>query len=719
MSDAPKRPRGRPKKARITTSFEPLTNTDTTLERLHQSLFNSGMEKSVRPVTIRKDLDGKFAQSKIIFSRQDTLRQNTDTKGWNRATDGDLRELSRVDPYISAIISTRVSQAVTVGRPSNSKFDKGTRVLELKPLKLSDFKNDKQAFKNAQAEQANKMEAILEWFQNCGTNNIDVLNVIYKINPDPTFKRCTMSDYIGAQVRNLLTFGRCARYNTRDEDGMIVAFRPAAVETIMPWNDKDDIHMGRGDNTQLESIKDAAEYNSLPKERRPIAFVQRIDGNEDNFFTDEDMVLSYFQKQALFDLNGFPMAPIEMAMYMVYVHQQTLNYLRNQYVKGIGAKGMLVVSSTDPTAQLSQEDLDELKSNFHNYISRNDNSASTPVIAGPLAVNYVSLSPTPRDMEFLNLEEHIVRSLCSAMQISPQEMGYGNLSQGQGGLQQANKQTEMTQGEERGLRMLLDIVYDDLNQVLIEHFPEAKDKFRLSYTGVGEDTKDSVVQRTLAEMQTTATMASMFADSEKNVPIPFGGDVPLSTTFHANILKYAKYGRVMEDFFGEEGAADKPEYDFIIDPNLNQSYQQLKANPINKQAQQTDLQLQGMSIQNQVGAQQLQAGQQQMEQPQEEPQQEGDSQPDQLAMNDDQRQQEAHDQEMRHKEEQHQASLRPQEDAEMDKSEDKDGPKSISDVLKEKEQGKAPKTLAEAFSEQKALKKSINYYFKNWIDSNN
>ena len=743
-----KRPRGRPKKNKpvLASSFAttaPMAKSDdnTSLNSLHEGIRSfltpqEELQKSVRPITIRKDLEGKYPGSKIIFSRQDNLYQSAEEKGWRRVTDSDLKELSQLDPYISAIISTRVSQAVTVGRPSNSKFDKGTRVLELKPLKLSDFNNDKVAYGRAQAERANKMEAILDWFQNCGTNNVDVLNVIYETNPDPTFKRCTMSDYIGAQVRNLLTFGRCGRHNTRDGDDTVVAFRPVAIETIVPWRHQERVWIGTGEETQDASIRDAAEYNTLREEQRPAAFVQRVDGGDVNFFTDSDLTVSYFQKQALFDLNGYPWSPIEMALFMVYVHQQTLSYLRNQYVKGIGSKGMLVITSTDPSAQLSGEDLDELRSQFHNYISRNDNSASTPVLAGPMTVNYVSLSPTPRDMEFLQLEEHIVRSLCSAMQISPQEMGYGNLSMGQGGLTQANKQQEMTQGEERGLRMLLDIVYDDLNQILIENFPEARDNFRLSYTGVGEDTKDAVIQRAVAELQTTATMSSLFADSEKNVPIPFGGDVPLSSLFHQNVLRYLSYGRVMEDFFGVAGAANKPEFDFLIDPNLNQAYQALKTNPIDKQVAQTDMQLQGMDLQNKAAEQQLQMGGQQMQQAQQQGQPEqGNPEQDQAAAQQQQAQQEQdmqmskdkHEQALRHKDEAHKQKLEQAASAqdasqEMDKSEDegKDEPRSIADAMAERASAAAPKSLADAFSEKAKLKKSIDSYFsyfQDWLKS--
>ena len=299
-------------------------------------------------------------------------------------------------------------------------------------------------------------------------------------------------------------------------------------------------------------------------------------------------------------------------------------------------------------------------------MTRNDNSAVTPVISGPVKVGFVQLNPTPRDMEWLQVEEHIVRALCSAMQISPHEMGYGHLSIGQGGLSQANKQDEITQGEERGLRMVLDIIYDGLNEILYENFPEARELFRLTYTGVGEDTRDAVVLRHTQELQTTATMSSLYSDSEKSEPVPYGGDVPLSPLFHANVSRYMLYGRFMEDFFGETGASKKPEYDFIIDPALNEAYQKLKAVPPEMDHMQAELgieqqaaELQAMQAQTQMAGMQQEAA----------PQEGGAT------------------------------------------------PESTPEEAPPEESQEAQKSLADAYREKQKLQKSMSFYFKEWIDA--
>ncbi len=85
------------------------------------------MRKSVKPVTIRNDTKEKTEKTKIMFSAKSYhySYDGVEVKGFQRLTDAELRDVAHVDPYISAIISTRCSQAAVVARPSDSKFDKG------------------------------------------------------------------------------------------------------------------------------------------------------------------------------------------------------------------------------------------------------------------------------------------------------------------------------------------------------------------------------------------------------------------------------------------------------------------------------------------------------------------------------------------------------------------------------------------------------------------
>lgn len=573
------------------------TNTYEVADRIRSGMTSmqknyENLAKSVRPITVREEYVKEKDRNKIVFSARSYEKQlgGVDKKPWRRLSDTELKELSQLDPYISAIISTRSNQGQVIGRRSESKFDKGTRIMDNYPLSLDEF-NNRSEFTKAQASRERHKKTLLDWVLTCGTRDEEILDSAYYNSPDKTFKKCSFSEFLSAQLRNLLTFGRCGTQVFRDENGLPQFFRPIPIETIEPVIEGEEVHIGTGEETTIQSIKDVEEYNKIQEEFRPKAYVQKVDGRNVNFFTEEQLKVTYFQKQALFDLRGYPLSPIELAMYMVFIHQNTLGYMRNQFVKGLGTKGVLALEADDASAELSKEDLDELRREFHNFLNRTDNSATLPVISGPVRVNYIPLTSVPRDMEFLQIEEHVIRSLCASMQTSPQEMGYGHLSINQGGLTQQNKQDEIIQGEERGLRTILDVIFDTVNEIVFECFDDLEDKFNVSYTGVGEDTKDAVISRGTQELQTTATMNSLWKDSEKADNIPYGGDVPLSTAFHQNVVRYMKMGQFLEMYFGEKDASKNPLYDFFIDPTLDQAYMQRVVMTDDMQREQGELQL--------------------------------------------------------------------------------------------------------------------------------
>jgi hypothetical protein len=584
--------------------------------------FIGEMRKSVKPQKFPEDLEAT-TKSKVIFGTRRTQASYgaIEVKGFKRLNDQELREVSIVDPYISAIISKRAAQVTSIGRPSESKFDKGTRIRELRALTLKDF-NSKEEFEQAKNIRNEQAKSILDWIMHCGTKEPELINLVY-VNADADFKTCNLYQFLQAQTRNLLTFGRCATQIIRDQSGLAIMFRPVPVETIYRVFDGEVPTLSSGDDTHTQSESDLKAYTELKHAQRPVAYVQRVDGADVNFFTQDDLVIWNYQSQALFDLNSYPLAPIELAVYMVYVHQQTLTYLRNQFVKGMASKGMLVLESTSPSAQLSEDDIEDFRQQFHNFVTRTDNSNVIPVIGGPVKANFIPLNQSPRDLEFLHLEEHIVRALCSAFQISPMEMGYGNLGlSAQGGMTQAGKQTEIVYGEETGLRMLLDVIYDGLNAIVFDHFREGKEVFAISYSGVGEDTREAIVSRNVNELNTTATMNSLWCDSDRTDPFPFAGDAPLCPHFNQFVAKNMMYWEYRKYFLADKEAENNPAYDFIIDSNMNQVYQQLKITPVQDQQAQSQMQLA-------MTAQQAQMQQQQMEQPQDggQPAAEGGQQP--------------------------------------------------------------------------------------------
>lgn len=571
--------------------------------RLGRTVLNKTEVQKIENEEFKKR---KYKQSKVKFASRFNTRIGVGDslmKEPKRLSDAELKELSLIDPYIGAIINTRVAQISSFGSESESKFDKGVRVLDTQEIRREDFENEDDFKRELKLREAEK-KAIMQWVLQCGTGDKKVLDQMYE-EADPTFKNCTLKDYFQAQARSLLTFGRASRQNLLNSDGTICAFRPTPIETIKQVKFGSRVHISSSLDTSIQSEVDAAEYNKIPEKDRPIAYVQEVDGVQTGFFTEEDMRVYYYQVQSFLDLNGYPMGPIEFALFLVYIHQHTLSYLRNQFVKGQLSKSMIVLKPTDPSIKISDEDLESFKMEIQNFATRTDNSAVIPVVGGPVEVQFVKMTDSPRDMEWLQVEQTVIRALCSAFQISPTEAGFGQLGD-TAGMGMGSRDYELVQGEERGLRLLLDILIEDINEAIYQNFPEARKRYKLAAFGIGNETREGVIQRQAQELQTTATLNSLFSDSDKNRQFEFGGDVPLSPLFHSNVVRYMTYGKFMETYFGMEDASKKPELDFIIDPNLNQAYQQLKTGTQQMQAQQQALGLQGQQMQLEMQQAQMQ-----------------------------------------------------------------------------------------------------------------
>ena len=526
-----------------------------------------------------------------------------------RMRDKDLINLASVDPVIASIINTRVSQMSSVGDLSDSMFDKGVRILDTKNPKEKDFET-KEAYE-AECKRRNTIkDAIGEWIIHCGTQSSEILDEMYE-DSDNTFKTCSLKEYLQAQTRNLLTMGRCARQSLRCAEGTLLAFRPMPVETIKPVRPQHKVFLTTNDKNE-ESRVAVEHFNQIPDGKKPVAFVQEIDGRQEGFFTERDLKMLYYQKQAMIDLFGYPLCPIEFALFMSYCHMNSLTYLRNQFSKGLLNRSIIVISSKDENVEISEEDLARFRRELTNMAARTENSGCVPVVSGAIDVQVRSLETGPRDLEWLKLEQAIIRSLCSAFQIDPSECGFGELGDPAGLSSGNGKENEIVQGEERGLRILVDVVLEDLNSCMFDRFPEAKELgFKLIAIGLGSETREGLLQRLQVEAELTATLNDLYSQSEKNTTASYGGDVPLCTAWHQNVVKFMNYGKFLEVFFSEADASKNPAYDFIIDPNLNQEYQRLKTGGVQAMVAQN----QGQVMQVQAGMAQMQQGAPQQQQP--------------------------------------------------------------------------------------------------------
>lgn len=648
------------------------------------SFLVDDLSKSVKPLENNELIKDKIEQSKAVFSLESrNASSNSLFEKKGRMSDKELRELAYYDSIISLIIDTRANQSMAFGRKSANKYDRGFVLREVIPVQVDNSisQEEKEQEIKFRTELSN---VIFKYVLNCGTTNRSILDHVFQ-GSDTTFKTCNLAEFLGAQSRNLLVYGRCATQVIRSKEGVPVLFRPVPVESIFRVLDQADVSLSEKDqDTAEQSEEDLKSYKNIEKGRRPIAYVQRIDGKNVAFFTEDDLVVTYLQKQAHENLDGYPMAPIEKAFYAVSMHFYAQQYLQNSFTKGLATKGIINLK-TQETGVVSPEQAEAFRKLFSNYVARNDNSATIPIVAGPIQVEFVPLNITAKDLEFNNLYQRVLMIVCGAFQISPQEIGFGALDSAKPTMGDTGKQEQIVQGEERGLRQLAETLFDLLNDLVADSFPQSKDILRLEPIGLGQNTKEADLAIYREELQTSGTFGKIWSDSERLDVFPFGGDVPTSPIFHQSVARYMKMSELRHYFFHDKDALNNKAFDFFIDPAINDAYQKQRGKIPQLQAEQMKLQTEQLEMQAQQMEGQMAAAQQQQQQPQSGEQNEGENEQnaeeEQLKQ-----QQEKHEQEMQMKKEQHEQKIKHAEEkhaANLESKSKKPTGKSLKELLAE------------------------------------
>ena len=538
------------------------------------------LRKSViRPISDSTFLDSQVNKNKAVFGVSNTLTYDSNliTKS-RRLSDEDLLTFSQADSIVSLIVSTRCNQASAFGIRSRSKYERGIILRDLQSSRIQNRKTPDQVSEEIELKDELARQ-IYKWVLNCGTSSSLVKNAVFN-QSDSYFKHCSLKDFFGAQTRNLLVTGRMATQLIRNEEGRIIMFRPVPVESIYPYRVGCDLSIAKNDVGVPPQVKiDVELYNQIPPHLRPQAWVQRIEGRIVSFFTERDLRIDYLQKQANVGLNSYPLAPLELAINALQLHMSAQQYMNNNLTKGLGSKGFISIKP-DVNAGLEDaitpQELEDIRKEIQNYIAGSyANSAVIPIFATSGEVKFTPLNATSKDMEFLNLYNYVIAILCASFQIAPEEVGFNGTGT-KTSLGDEGNQSQIVQGQERGLRQVMNIMCSLLTDVVGEVFDQAKESFVIEPIGIGQNTKQKDLEIAKEQLQTDGTFGRIWAESEHPETFPFGGDVPTSPLFHQNVVRFMKFSEVRYYFFKEKDALTNPLYDFLCDPVYQASYFQLQ-----------------------------------------------------------------------------------------------------------------------------------------------
>lgn len=476
----------------------------------------------------------------------------------SRLTNRTLKEVSIRDWLVSAIMQARVDTLLRFSRPEHRRHEMGFRFV--KRDHNSEYTPDEMA----------EIASLEDFVANCGRKE-----------GTPVEDRMLFGEFLKLTVRDALTFGHIAVEKVKTRKGGLHRFRPLPAENMYLINKRMPKEMIRQQDAAAKQTYGQPLSNNDPKGEQVTTQVEndyykyvQMSYNMQPLahFGDEDLIFKNFNPQNFADSNGYCYSPLELAIINVTNHLNVENYNANFFTHGYAARGVLHLKGT-----VTQGQLMNFRRQFYNTISGAQHAWRTPIVAGLDEVQWVPMSGSAKEMEYINFNNHLMRIVCAQFQIDPVELGLDYLvsANGKSPAQQSNNEYKIAYSRERGLYPILMFVEDFINSDLIPSIEQSlADKYRFVFTGYTDETPQTEIAQMQAEMTVWKSMNDLLMQSQQGKLKTPAADLPMNQAFWALVEKNYTRGEIREIFFQDKGASSRRELQYIPGDPAFMSWQQ-------------------------------------------------------------------------------------------------------------------------------------------------
>lgn len=559
---------------------EPTQSTENIADRLPQTPEKPADEK-------------KIARQFVEDPYFDMVSNNYNYKTkLSRITNRTLKEVSLRDWLISSIIQCRVDTAARFSRPEHRRHEMGFRVV----------KRDHTAdYSDLEREEIAMLE---DFIYNCGRRE-----------GVPTEDKILFGEFLKLTIRDAITFGHVAVEKVKTRVGGLHRFRPRPAESVYLINKQLPKAVVVADATASRKLAEPKSDNdprldqevNLPEHQYEKYVQVSFDQRPLATFGDEDMVFKLFNPQNFIDSRGYCYSPLELAIITVRSHLDVENFNANFFTHGYASKGVLHLKGT-----VTQQQLANFRRSFYNSITGQQNAWRTPIVAGLDEVQWVPISASAREMEYINFNNHLMRILCTQFQIDPMELGLDFLVSGSGktSMQAASSEYKINYSRERGLLPLLTFIEDLMNCDILPALDKTlAAKYKFTFTGYTDETPQTEIAQLQAEISVFKSMNDVLRQAQKDPIKEKIAELPLSAAFWALVEKNYTRGEIREKFLGDKGASDRKELQYIPGDPSFAAWQQFLATLVSQKDQKKQ-----MAAQQDAEAQQAQVESQKAEQ---------------------------------------------------------------------------------------------------------
>jgi hypothetical protein len=537
---------------------------DTLKKKLMEDIDNIVKTDTVSDVEVleksnKEDIIGKAILTDPYFDRVASTFSITKNRP-TRLTNRTLRDISVKDWLVNTILQIRCDTLLRFSRRQERRFEMGFRVIMKNPAEKVTEQDKKNMFD------------IEEYILKCG-----------RTDSVPIGQEMSFGEFLKLTTWDALSIGYIGVEKINTMGGALHRFRPLPAETLYrvdPFVSKSQIEqqIKQAEVTYRKPKSDNdpnydGEYYAQPVEYWK--YVQTAtDGRILTVFGDNEMVFKLFNPKNFADSNGYSISMVEQAVSMITNHMNVESYNQNFFTHGHAAKGILHLKGT-----VTQNSLASFRRQFYNTISGSNNAWRTPIVAGLDDVQWVPMSVSAKEMEYINYNSHIMRCICAQFQIDPLELGLDYLTSANGRASAAAKESgqfKITYSRERGLIPILMFFEDFINNDILPALdPTFASRYVFKFFGYTDETAQTEVSLRQAQMSTFASMNDLLRWEEKPQLDMDIANMPLNQGFIALMEKNMTRGEIREHLLGDKDASKRPELQYIPGDPLFVQWQQM------------------------------------------------------------------------------------------------------------------------------------------------
>lgn len=539
--------------------------------------------------------------------------------GWkdkpHRIQTGHLKQMSKKDSVIAAIIQTRQNQVSGFSRYVTSVKDKGW-MLELKDqekrleeikeklrtgktkeankddqtdtesksnedLDQADTNQDKddvneweynrQAKAMLREENRDAKEKLAKFLKECGTLDED--------NQKPfAASRWSLDDALRAWVRDSLTYDLYASEMVFNQVNELSYFFPVDGATVKFSSNRFKDYKAQAESynnlnllypdRQAKSIEESKILELDPEKLDSDAYkwVQVVNGRIERAYTDDELKVGMRNPVTDIYNNGYSISELEILVALVTSHLNAEYYNQAYFTQGFSAKGILHIKSS-----INRRKLEAVRQEWKHMLSGAKNSFRTPIFAGVDDVNWIPLTQNHDDIGFEGWMRYLIKMICAIYQIDPAEIGVAFKEEGGsgGGLGGDSTREKLSHSKDKGLHPLLRHLENYINQNIIDYVDE---RFEFKFTGIASETEDEALERQKKESEFKKTLNEI-REEDGLAPIPGADDLILSPVF-IQWLQMKQQSEMMDQQSDEDadGGEDDGFDDEAQDSNLYDDY---------------------------------------------------------------------------------------------------------------------------------------------------